>query len=101
MSKLPAAASGRVTGRRLASLDEAKLKVFQEGGVDFVLVGGLAARAHGAARSTQDVDVVYSRSKANLRRLQAAPVAYDPYPWGAPAGLPFRWDEAEPASTSH
>jgi hypothetical protein len=53
----------------------------------------LAARAHGAARSTQDVDVVYGRSEANLRRLQAALAPYHPYLRGAPAGLPFRWDE--------
>jgi hypothetical protein len=54
----------------------------------------LAARAHGAARSTQDVDVVYRRSEANLRRLQAALAPYKPYLRGAPEGLPFRWDEA-------
>ena len=30
-----------------------------EAGVEFVIVGGLAATAHGSARLTQDIDVVY------------------------------------------
>jgi predicted nucleotidyltransferase len=59
--------------------------------VDFIIVGGLAATIHGSARSTVDVDVVYSRSPANIERLVAALAPYQPYPRGAPAGLPFRW----------
>jgi hypothetical protein len=55
-------------------------------------VGGLAARAHGSARSTQDVDVVYARSKPNLERLARALADHEPYLRGAPPGLPFRWD---------
>ena len=70
----------------------ALLQALANGGVEFILVGGLAARAHGSARSTQDVDVVYARSTANLERLHAALAAYKPYPRGAPPGLPFRWD---------
>lgn len=37
------------------------LKVLAGNGVEFVLVGGAAAAAHGSVRGTQDVDVVYSR----------------------------------------
>ncbi len=40
--------------------------------VDFILVGGMAATVHGATRLTQDLDIVYSRSRANLERLVAA-----------------------------
>ena len=33
--------------------------------VEFIIVGGAAATAHGAARLTQDLDVVYSRTPEN------------------------------------
>ncbi len=59
--------------------------------VDYILVGGVAAAAHGAARLTQDVDIVYSRSPENLIRLIAALEPFGPYLRGAPPGLPFRW----------
>jgi hypothetical protein len=62
--------------------------------VDFILVGGMAATVHGATRLTQDLDIVYSRSRANLERLAAALAPYEPYLRGAPPGLPFRWDAA-------
>lgn len=62
------------------------------GGVDFVLVGGLAAIAHGAARATYDVDLVYSRDEDNLERLARALAPASPYLRDAPPGLPFLWD---------
>lgn len=40
-----------------------------EAGVDFVLVGGLAAVIQGAPVTTMDVDVVHSRSHENAARL--------------------------------
>lgn len=60
---------------------------------EFVIVGGAAATAHGSARLTEDLDVVYRRSKENVARLVAALALYDPYPRGAPKNLPFVWDE--------
>jgi predicted nucleotidyltransferase len=62
-------------------------------GVEFILVGGVAAVAHGSARATYDVDVVYARGKANIERLVAALQPLSPYLRGAPPGLPFRWDQ--------
>ena len=41
-------------------------------GVRFVLVGGLAAQAHGAARATKDADICPEWSAANLTRLAAS-----------------------------
>jgi hypothetical protein len=70
------------------------LGALHDGGVEFIVVGGVAARAHGAARVTQDVDVSYSRSEANLTRLTAAMAPLGPYPRGAPPGLPFEWSAA-------
>ena len=68
------------------------LRALSEGGVEFIVVGGFAAIAHGAARVTYDLDVVYQRSPENLERLAAALDPFSPYPRGAPKGLPFRWD---------
>jgi len=64
-----------------------------DSGVDFIIVGGVAAAAHGAARTTLDLDVVYRRGPDNLKRLVAALVSLSPYPRGAPPGLPFAWEE--------
>ncbi len=72
----------------------ALVKALNEGDVDFVIVGGLAAAVHGSARLTQDVDCVYSRTPANLERLVAALRGHGPYLRGAPPGLPFEWSVA-------
>lgn len=61
--------------------------------VDFILVGGVAAAAHGSARATQDLDIVYSRGPENLKKLVVALAPLQPYLRGAPPGLPFRFDE--------
>ncbi|MEW6743952.1 MAG: hypothetical protein AB1486_14470 [Planctomycetota bacterium] len=60
--------------------------------VEFLIVGGAAATAHGSARLTQDLDIVYRRSPENLDRLASALGPHSPYLRGAPPGLPFYWD---------
>lgn len=70
------------------------LQTLCDGGVEFILVGGLAATAHGSARLTADVDAVYRRSPENVHRLVLAIAPHQPYLRGAPRGLPFRWDAA-------
>lgn len=59
--------------------------------VAFIVIGGAAAIAHGSARLTQDLDIVYDRSRDNLDRLVAALAGLNPYLRGAPPGLPFSW----------
>lgn len=71
----------------------ALIRLLADSGVDFILVGGVAAAAHGSARLTQDLDVVYSRSDPSIARLVASLAGYRPYLRGAPPGLPFQWDE--------
>lgn len=69
------------------------LTLLVKGQVEFIVVGGVAATLHGSARNTRDLDIVYSRSTANLRRLVAVLSRYHPYLRGAPPGLPFSWDD--------
>lgn len=40
-----------------------------DAGVRFILIGGLAAQAHGSASLTRDIDVCYARDPDNLMRL--------------------------------
>ena len=72
----------------------ALLRRLAEGHVDFIIVGGVAAAMHGAARATYDVAVVYSRTPENIARLVETLSPLQPYLRGAPPGLPFTWDAA-------
>jgi len=62
-------------------------------GVKCIVVGGVAARAHGSARVTQDIDLSYERDDDNLRAIYQALRKFKPYLRGAPPGLPFEWSE--------
>lgn len=66
--------------------------VLVDAGVEVIVVGGLAAQAHGAARLTQDADFLYRRTPDNIERLASALAPYSPYLRGAPPGLPFVFD---------
>ena len=67
------------------------IKVLAAEKVDFIVVGGVAASMHGSAQVTYDLDIVYSRSDANIERLVRALEKHQPYLRGAPPGLPFQW----------
>jgi len=71
----------------------ALISLLADGRVEFIIIGGAAATAHGSARLTEDLDIVYRRTPDNMLRLAAALAPHRPYPRGAPAGLPFKWDE--------
>lgn len=71
---------------------EALLRLLVGADVRFILIGGLAAVAHGSIRLTQDVDVVYARDRENVERLTRALAPHHPYLRGAPPGLPFAFD---------
>ena len=72
---------------------EKALATITGGGVEFIVIGGVAGALYGSAFITQDLDVVYARHRENIRRLAAALQPQQPYLRGAPEGLPFRWDE--------
>lgn len=64
------------------------------GQVRFIVIGGVAATAHGSAQLTNDLDVVYARTADDIARLAAALATHDAYLRGVPPGLPFKFDAA-------
>ena len=70
---------------------KALLRLLTDNQVEFIIVGGAAATAHGSARLTLDLDVVYNRGRENIARIFNALRPIQPYLRGAPAGLPFEW----------
>jgi hypothetical protein len=48
------------------------LRELADAGVEFVLIGGVAARIHGSPTVTRDVDICHARDAANLERLGIA-----------------------------
>lgn len=56
---------------------DAILRALGSGGVDFVLIGGVAVGMHGAVRATKDVDIVPGPGRENLERLAAVVRALD------------------------
>jgi predicted nucleotidyltransferase len=69
------------------------LSLLVRAGVEFIIVGGVAAVGHGSARLTKDLDIVYARNPNNLALIVNALAPYQPYLRGAPPGLPFDWSE--------
>jgi len=68
------------------------LAALSSGGVEFIVIGGFAATAHGSAHLTVDLDIVYRRSPENVERLANSLQPLAPYLRGAPPGLPFALD---------
>lgn len=62
------------------------------GGLEFVVIGGVAALVHGSATMTYDVDLCYFRSHENIERLCRALADVHPTLRGAPKEVPFRLD---------
>jgi predicted nucleotidyltransferase len=65
------------------------LKRLVEGDVDFVVIGGVAVIAQASPRLTKDLDICYSRAKANLEALGAVLVAAEGKLRGIDEDLPF------------
>lgn len=67
------------------------LAVLERHGVEYVIVGGYAARMHGSTRPTRDVDVTPATTQENLERLAAALRELDARirTDAVPEGLPF------------
>ena len=67
----------------------AALECLARHGVDFVVIGGIAMRAYGSARLTEDLDIVFAPEPANLEHLGAALMELDAQLRGVPEDVPF------------
>ncbi len=65
------------------------LRALVAGGVEFVVIGGIAAVAHGSVAFTQDLDVAYAPDERNLDRLGAVLVALGSRLRGVTDDVPF------------
>lgn len=63
-------------------------------GVDFVVIGGIAAVVHGSPRVTQDLDVSFAVDSGNLEMLGAALISLEARLRGVPDDVPFAPDAA-------
>lgn len=60
-----------------------------EGGVDYVVIGGIAAQAHGSAQFTGDADICCATDHDNLERLGDTLIALGAKLRGVAENLPF------------
>jgi predicted nucleotidyltransferase len=67
----------------------ALLRQLVDGGVDFVVIGGVAALAHGSATFTQDLDISYAPDDENLDRLGGVLVTLGARLRGVTDDVPF------------
>lgn len=55
---------------------EELLRLLEEHGVEYMIVGGYAVAYHGHPRFTKDIDVFFQRSEDNVGRLRQALLAF-------------------------
>jgi len=77
-----------VTDRPPLSADEI-LRRLVERGVDFVVIGGIAAVLHGSGRNTFDLDICFATDNANLAALGDVLSALDARLKGVEEDVPF------------
>jgi hypothetical protein len=51
-------------------------RLLNENRVEYVIVGGYAVAFHGFVRATKDIDVLFSNTPSNIKRLMAALVGF-------------------------
>lgn len=65
------------------------LKRLVDGGVDFVVIGGIAVIAHGYVRNTEDLDICYASEQDNLAALGRVLIELDATLRGIDEEIPF------------
>jgi predicted nucleotidyltransferase len=65
---------------------------FSEARVEFVIVGGIAIRSHGGNYITEDLDLCYSRTRDNLKKIASVLEPLKPRPRGMDEKLPYVFD---------
>jgi hypothetical protein len=78
----------------------AAVEALTDADVQFIIIGGWSAILHGGTHVTNDLDIYYARTSANVARLVEALRPFHPRPRDAPAGLPFVWDAATLSNTA-
>ncbi len=68
------------------------VRMLSAAGVEFVIVGGIAIRSHGGNYITEDLDICYSRTRDNLKRLADVLTPLKPRPRDLDDTLPFIFD---------
>jgi hypothetical protein len=68
---------------------EGLLRRLTHRGVDFVVIGGIAAILHGSPRMTFDLDICFATDQANLEALGAVLTAVRSRLRGGPGDVPF------------
>jgi hypothetical protein len=63
-------------------------RVLAEHGVDYLVIGGVAAQVHGRRRTAKDLDLTPAPEAGNFERLAAALVALDAHPVERGPGAP-------------
>jgi hypothetical protein len=79
----------------------AALQILVAHKVDFVIIGGIAARLWGSPSVTRDLDICYAREPANLERLAAALQEVGAKLRGVKEDVPFRLDARTLAAGDH
>ena len=78
----------------LTPLDpERILRLLNQAGVEYVLIGGFAVVIHGYERLTGDLNICYARSRENVKRLVDVLGGLHAWPREWPEGLPFILDD--------
>ena len=72
---------------------ERGLRLLAENKIYCVIVGGVAAGAHGSSHGTSDVDACYARDPENLKKLAEALRSVHATLRGAPKDIPFILDD--------
>ena len=70
------------------------LRALVDGGVDFVVIGGIAAILHGSARNTFDLDICFASDAENLDALGTVLVGLQARLRGVAEPVPFVPDAA-------
>jgi hypothetical protein len=90
------------TGARIMRLKETRaqdarllelLAALVKNGIRFVLVGDVAAMAHGSTRLARRLEICYDAGKENAEALVKLLARWHPYPRDIEKGIPFTFDE--------
>jgi hypothetical protein len=69
------------------------LRELTAAGVDFVVIGGIAAVLHGSPRLTHDLDICFATDRPNLTALGRVLTRVNATPFGVAEDVPFVADE--------